>query len=70
MSKMQLEYSHHDERAAHAPRDILAMATLIVVLLAIALLIGAALSALKISSPGLPVSMQGMASIFMNDKCA
>jgi len=46
---MQLKLSHHDEHGSHAPSDVLAMAALLVALLAVALLIGASLSAMKMS---------------------
>lgn len=57
---MQPKLSHHDEHTEHAPADLLAMATLIVALLAIGLLIGAALSATKISRDTMPISVQGI----------
>ena len=60
---MQLKLSHHDEQTDHAPADLLAMATLIVALLGIGLLIGASLSAMKISRDTMPAAVQGTASI-------
>jgi len=60
---MQLKLSHHDEHTDHAPVDLLAMATLIVALLAIGLLIGASLSAMKISRDTMPAAVQGTASL-------
>jgi len=61
---MQLKLSHNDEHTSHAPSDLLAMAALIVPLLATALLIGAAQSAMKISRDTMPAAVQGTASIF------
>ena len=60
---MQTKLSHHDEHTDHAPADLLAMATLIVALLAIGLLIGASLSAMKISRDTMPAAVQGTASL-------
>jgi hypothetical protein len=62
--EMQIKLSHHNAHPDHAPSDLLAMAALIVALLAVALLIGASLSAMKISSGTLPAPMPGTASIF------
>ena len=57
---MHLKLSHHDEHThSHAPSDLLAMAALIVALLAVGLLIGASLSAMKMPSGILTVPMQG-----------
>lgn len=56
-----LKLSHSGQHASHAPSDVLAMATFIVILLAVALLIGASLSTMKISTGTSPVPMQGMA---------
>jgi hypothetical protein len=60
---MQLKLSHNDEHASHAPSDLLAMAAILVALLAVALLIGAAQSAMKISRDTMPAAVQGTASI-------
>ncbi len=60
---MQLKLSHHNEHTGHAPSDLLAMAALLVAILAVALLIGASLSAMKISRDTLPAPVQGTANL-------
>lgn len=56
-----LKLSHDGQHTSHPPSDVLAMATLILILLAVGLLIGASLSTMKISTGTAPVPMQGMA---------